>query len=48
VGVGRYLLPFEVAVGSYRHLKWRHGSNRRFKLRYVVISVNVESDYLFS
>jgi hypothetical protein len=48
VVVGTYLLPFEAAVGSYRHFKWRLVSNRRFKRQFVAISANVESNYLLS
>jgi hypothetical protein len=42
------LPPVQTAVGSYRRFKRRQGSNCRFKQRFVVISSNVESDYLFS
>jgi hypothetical protein len=42
------LPPVQTAVGAYRHLKWWQGSNRRFKRRFVGVSANVESDYLFS
>jgi hypothetical protein len=41
------LPPFEAAVDAYRLLKWRQGTNRHFKRRFVAISANVESDYLF-
>jgi amino acid transporter len=42
------LPPFVVAAGTYRHFKWRHEPNRRFKWRFEAISANVESHYLFS
>jgi hypothetical protein len=42
------LPPFEAAVGAYHLLKWRQKTNRHFKWRFVAISANVESDYLFS
>jgi hypothetical protein len=44
---GLDLPPFEAAVGTYCLLKRWEVTNRHFKRRFVAISADVESDYLF-